>query len=278
LTKDKLIEIFSIFQDPESYISAVLEKVRKDYLLKTYKIESWENDEQFLENLARKMGKLLKKGEPDLNAVARIVLNDLQRGKLPYYVAPKEFETPLPVEETAAPEAAPEEPKIEEQTAENGDDSKPEEVKESEPAAPSTIKVDQDLTKIKMAIDFDNPDDENPSNEPVAKIDIDEILKPEDLPGLEGAPSDDNESSDDDAEGEETVTRSGKFTVSSTGKRKADGAGAAKNLTAKDRRALDRLQKRKKIGSNFYEVTNVKNRNRDKDKPTNPTVRRSSRK
>ena len=34
------------------------------------------------------MGKLLKGGEPDIISAAKIVLQDWQRGKIPYYVAP----------------------------------------------------------------------------------------------------------------------------------------------------------------------------------------------
>ncbi|XP_059486838.1 uncharacterized protein LOC132203228 [Neocloeon triangulifer] len=243
-------------QDPEIYISAVLEKVRKEYLVKTYQIKDWENDEEFLENLARKMGKLLKKGEPDLNAVARIVLNDLQRGKIPYYVAPKDFEIPLPKEENAE-QAEEMKPKAEE---ENPTEVKEEE--ENEKVVANPIQVSQDLGKIKLAIDFDSVGDDDPTAEKAPKIDIDEILKPEDMPDLEAAVADDNESSEDEEVSEETETTSGKFKVSALSKRESDT-----NLKAKDRRAMDRAQKRRKIGSNFYEVTNVKNRNRNKIKP-----------
>lgn len=38
-------------------------------------------------------------------------------------------------------------------------------------------------------------------------------------------------------------------------------------LTSRQRRALERANKRKKIGSNFYEVTNVKNRNKNRKVP-----------
>merc|ERR1712037_563411 len=42
----------------------------------------------FLEQMAKKAGRLLKGGEPDVNAVSKMVLNDWQRGKLPYFVPP----------------------------------------------------------------------------------------------------------------------------------------------------------------------------------------------
>lgn len=43
---------------------------------KTYGIMEWEDDEDFLEQYALKTGKLLKKGDPDINAVGRMILND----------------------------------------------------------------------------------------------------------------------------------------------------------------------------------------------------------
>jgi nuclear GTP-binding protein len=84
-----------LVENPEDYIPAVLERVKKEYMLKTYKVDDWESAEQFLEKLATRMGKLLKGREPDIAAVARIVLNDWQRGKLPFYVPPPGFEFPL---------------------------------------------------------------------------------------------------------------------------------------------------------------------------------------
>lgn len=250
----------------------MIAKVRKEYLVKTYKIDNWETDEEFLEGLARKMGKLLKKGEPDLNAVARIVLNDLQRGKIPYYVAPKDFEIPLPSEQEPAEEPKPEEKKDEESTDPEAEKSEDGKGKENEPKPPTTIQVDQDFSKIKMAIEFDNPEDENPETVPAPKIDIDQVLNPEDMPDLEVAASD-NESSDDedvaDSKNVAITAASGSFTVSA--KRKME---ETKNLSAKDRRAIERAQKRKKIGSNFYEVANVKNRNRDKAKPADIVKKR----
>ena len=44
--------------------------------------------EDFLTKLAIKMGKLIKGGDPNLNNVAVQVINDWQRGKLPYFVPP----------------------------------------------------------------------------------------------------------------------------------------------------------------------------------------------
>ena len=84
-----------LVENPEDYIPHVLDRVKREYILKTYKVEEWETSQDFLEKLAARMGKLLKGGEPDISAVARIILNDWQRGKLPFYVPPPGFEVPM---------------------------------------------------------------------------------------------------------------------------------------------------------------------------------------
>ena len=84
-----------LVENPEDYIPTVLERVKKEYMLKTYKVDDWDSAEEFLGKLAMRMGKLLKGREPDIATAARIVLNDWQRGKLPFYVPPPGFELPL---------------------------------------------------------------------------------------------------------------------------------------------------------------------------------------
>uniref|UniRef100_A0A8C0K3U5 Nucleolar GTP-binding protein 2 n=1 Tax=Canis lupus dingo TaxID=286419 RepID=A0A8C0K3U5_CANLU len=73
---------------PEDHIGAVLERAKPEYISKTYKIDSWENAEDFLEKLAFRTGKLLKGGEPDFQTVGKMVLNDWQRGRIPFFVKP----------------------------------------------------------------------------------------------------------------------------------------------------------------------------------------------
>ncbi|XP_077006365.1 nucleolar GTP-binding protein 2 [Tamandua tetradactyla] len=77
---------------PEDHIGAVLERAKPEYISKTYKIDSWENAEDFLEKLAFRTGKLLKGGEPDLQTVGKMVLNDWQRGRIPFFVKPPNAE------------------------------------------------------------------------------------------------------------------------------------------------------------------------------------------
>ncbi|NWS52815.1 NOG2 protein, partial [Chunga burmeisteri] len=80
-------------KSPEDHISAVLERAKPEYLRKTYKIDSWKDTDDFLEKLASRTGKLLKGGEPDLQTVSKMVLNDWQRGRIPFFVKPPNAET-----------------------------------------------------------------------------------------------------------------------------------------------------------------------------------------
>ena len=83
---------------PADHIPALMERVKPLYLSRTYDIplpnkddpsQGWE-PELFLDKLARRMGRLLKQGEPDMDGVAKIVLSDWVRGRIPFFVPPPE--------------------------------------------------------------------------------------------------------------------------------------------------------------------------------------------
>ncbi|GEQ71894.1 hypothetical protein JCM33374_g5580 [Metschnikowia sp. JCM 33374] len=89
--------------NPEQYIPDMLEKCERKHLERTYEIKGWSRYEddaslleqastEFIELIARKHGRLLKGGEPDEGAVAKQVLNDFNRGKIPWFVAPPKDE------------------------------------------------------------------------------------------------------------------------------------------------------------------------------------------
>ncbi|KAK1795034.1 hypothetical protein P4O66_010223 [Electrophorus voltai] len=80
-------------RNPEDHIGAVLERAKAEYIQKTYHVPSWNSAEDFLEKLAFRTGKLLKGGEPDLSTVSKMVLNDWQRGRIPFFVKPPGFQT-----------------------------------------------------------------------------------------------------------------------------------------------------------------------------------------
>ncbi|KAG0250603.1 GTPase required for pre-60S ribosomal subunit nuclear export and maturation [Actinomortierella ambigua] len=82
-------------KQPEDYIPALLARVRPEYIQRTYELDDWEDYVDFLSQLAKRTGKLVKGGEPDLSSVAKMVLNDWLRGKIPYYTAPPEGDKPL---------------------------------------------------------------------------------------------------------------------------------------------------------------------------------------
>ncbi|CAA2976547.1 nucleolar GTP-binding 2 [Olea europaea subsp. europaea] len=75
-------------QAPESHIEELLKRVDESFVKKHYKLDEWEDATDFLEQLARRMGKLTKGGVPDTNSTSRMVLTDWLRGRLPYYVKP----------------------------------------------------------------------------------------------------------------------------------------------------------------------------------------------
>lgn len=83
---------------PAEHIPALMQRVKPIYLSRTYDIplpnkddpsQGWE-PELFLDKLARRMGRLLKQGEPDMDSVAKIVLSDWVRGRIPFFVSPPE--------------------------------------------------------------------------------------------------------------------------------------------------------------------------------------------
>ncbi|EMS60839.1 hypothetical protein TRIUR3_28468 [Triticum urartu] len=74
--------------DASEHIGEVLRRVKKEHLQRAYKIQDWADDNDFLVQLSKMSGKLLKGGEPDLTTAAKMVLHDWQRGKIPFFVPP----------------------------------------------------------------------------------------------------------------------------------------------------------------------------------------------
>lgn len=83
-----VVRVESLKTMAAEYIPALLNRVDNKYIVRTYGISTWERPDDLLEKLARKSGKLLKGGEPDVNTAGRMMLNDFQRGKLPWYIPP----------------------------------------------------------------------------------------------------------------------------------------------------------------------------------------------
>lgn len=75
-------------ENPEQYIPAVLRRVQPKHLERTYGVKNVQDPIEFLSVLARKGGRLLKGGEPDLDGVAKMVISDFLRGKVPWFTPP----------------------------------------------------------------------------------------------------------------------------------------------------------------------------------------------
>lgn len=80
---------------PSEHVPTLISRVKPIYLGRTYNLQVPESGERLdadevLDKLARMKGRLLKGGEPDLDGVAKILLSDWVRGKIPYFVPPPE--------------------------------------------------------------------------------------------------------------------------------------------------------------------------------------------
>ena len=78
-------------EDPEEYIDEVLKRAKPEALEKLYNVRGWIDAEDFMKLLAQKFGKLKKGGEAHSDIVAKMVLNDWQRGKIPFFVPPPDM-------------------------------------------------------------------------------------------------------------------------------------------------------------------------------------------
>ncbi|KAJ7985269.1 hypothetical protein DPEC_G00350320 [Dallia pectoralis] len=342
-------------RNPEEHIPAVLERAKPEYIQKTYRIPTWSSPEDFLEKLAMRMGKLLKGGEPDLPCVSKMVLNDWQRGRIPFFVKPPGLEgdhegqqklladvAPEAVEAVQHEEGATAEQSSEEALATS---AKQEALQEQQKQVQKILSnVRQNFGKINVAPEFNDDD--------LAPVDAD--LNFSDVSGSDIGSDDEDENEEDGEEekgdGEaaagdgvmeatssttdnavqpevekkssrETIreldgkiakykqfldrARLKRFSairipkamsdkvltdiqVKPTGaskprpkavtqvgkKRKAeeieDPTHQQSRLSSKQRRAMERAQKVKKVGARFYETHNVKNKNKDRKIPTNP--------
>ncbi|XP_068426239.1 nucleolar GTP-binding protein 2 [Clinocottus analis] len=150
-------------KNPEEHIGAVLERAKPEYIQKTYRIPSWTSAEDFLEKMAFRTGKLMKGGEPDITAVSKMVLNDWQRGRIPFFVRPPgpQGEQPdkaeLPVE--GASEAV---ETVQEEQADNPDAILEEHEKQQQRRKEQVTKilsnVRQNFGKINVAPEFNEED------------------------------------------------------------------------------------------------------------------------
>uniref|UniRef100_A0A8D2N180 Nucleolar GTP-binding protein 2 n=1 Tax=Zonotrichia albicollis TaxID=44394 RepID=A0A8D2N180_ZONAL len=177
-------------KSPEDHICAVLERAKEEYIRKTYKIESWTDTEDFLEKLAARTGKLLKGGEPDLQTVSKMVLNDWQRGRIPFFVMP-------PMAEPVAGQPAPQPPVLEAAVTSSQDIT---EEKVSELVAPAVEAAEEGNNTNNEIRQLMSHVRQNFGRINVAPQFSEEDLVPVDVPGFDDT---DHESTGAEEEGEE---------------------------------------------------------------------------
>ncbi|KAJ8976044.1 hypothetical protein NQ317_014096, partial [Molorchus minor] len=206
------------------------EKVLKGVVrveLKTYKVEEWTDHMDFLEKMARRSGKLLKKGEPDIASVAKMVLNDWQRGKSEWDFLSKDDVKELePIKN------------IDKAVSEYSEDKSENDSKLDDDADKSEVETTVNSKDISENM---NASIKNVENTDDSDSDISFYLDME---------------TNVESEKELAISASGTFVVEDLsevktkkkGKLKGDDkVPVAKKVTSKQKRALERAQKRKKI-------------------------------
>ena len=95
---------------PAEHIPNLLERVRAEYIERTYGLDhregGWHGESgaaELLTAISKKTGKLLKGGEADTEAAAKMVLNDWIRGKIPFFVPPPMREAPKGADDATGP-------------------------------------------------------------------------------------------------------------------------------------------------------------------------------
>ncbi|KAG2453369.1 hypothetical protein HYH02_001593 [Chlamydomonas schloesseri] len=76
--------------DPISPVGEILKRVPAKQLMVLYKISTFSTPDEFLQLVSLARGKLRRGGTPDAAAAARIVLQDWNDGRIPYYTLPPE--------------------------------------------------------------------------------------------------------------------------------------------------------------------------------------------
>ncbi|EIE81946.1 hypothetical protein G6F46_006118 [Rhizopus delemar] len=244
---------------PEDTIPTILERVRHEYLKRTYGLQGWENATDFLEQIAKKTGKLLKKGEPDIHNVSIMVLHDWLRGRIPFYTPPPESVEPL--------------------------------TEEQEEKKKRKLGVDQFFGKIQVSAEYMEDDlannaqliEEERAKEKAKKeeeadkktkkstsketTDWDEVF--EDVVGEEGptvkAPVIEGEEDDEEIDSE--LELSGDEGAENEEEEEEEEEEQPAKKVKVNNNESEAAPKKAKVGQHYYETANVKNKNRNKVKP-----------
>jgi len=83
-------------EEPADYIQPILDHVKRENVAACYSLPSkgdgtWTSVMDLLEKISLRAGRLKKGGDPDTHQAAITMINDFQRGKLPWFVPPPEL-------------------------------------------------------------------------------------------------------------------------------------------------------------------------------------------
>ncbi|KAF1388231.1 hypothetical protein PFLUV_G00088040 [Perca fluviatilis] len=311
-------------RNPEEHIAAVLERAKPEYIQKTYRIPTWSSAEDFLEKMAFRTGKLLKGGEPDLSTVSKMVLNDWQRGRIPFFVKPPGPERDqddklLPVEGPSEEVNVQEEPDNPDAISEEHEEQQQRLQRKKEQVQKILSNVRQNFGKINVAPEF--------TEEDLVPVEMPD-LELSDFSGSDGEEDSEEEEAASNKSSREVIreldekiskykhfldrAKSKRFSAiripkalsdkaftdiktkqaaaaaakqaqqkdanQRSNKRKAEDEESTQSdrLTSKQRRAMDRAKKVKKVGVRYYETHNVKNKNKNRKAPASATEGRKA--
>ncbi|GHJ84646.1 hypothetical protein NliqN6_1048 [Naganishia liquefaciens] len=284
---------------PAEHIPGLLARVRPEYLERTYGLEhregGWAGEEGasvMLSAIAKKSGKLLKGGEPDQESVAKMILNDWIRGKIPYFATPPEksaqtVNTEEPIASTST------EAVVDEKERALGVSLQERRVKGVEQPLSKIVTVGKFLgDDAKRFSDMIQEDEPSVAGDGYDKSDAEEDAEMSEDEEDEDGEDGDGEGAEAEAEAEEepmqwdevfeetaaTSTRSAK----SAGKQPESHAPAksrkrvAENEVDDERPVKERrMTTNKTKATNYYTTANVKNRNRERKTPKVKIERRN---
>ncbi|KAI6133678.1 NGP1NT-domain-containing protein, partial [Pisolithus croceorrhizus] len=244
-------------QTPSEHIPALMERVKPLYLSRTYGVplpnpdhpsQGWDA-EDFMNALARMKGRLLKGGEPDVDGVAKIMLSDWVRGRIPFFVSPPE----RPDELNEAEAKAKLKLKGKEQAEQAGVPSVKQNLKS---IVQKNTFLPEDVQPLENESGSGDVDEEDPEGE------SDEEITEEQGPSEEPADDDEQLSWNDVFQEEDPLIRNQKAADDASRSIKGDLS------EGKESSGIPKKDPRKKTGKkkaeNFYTTTNVKNKNRKK--------------
>ncbi|KAG2153524.1 NGP1NT-domain-containing protein [Suillus bovinus] len=242
---------------PSEHIPALMSRVKPLYLSRTYGValpdpddpsRSWD-PEQFLDTLARMKGRLLKGGEPDVNGVAKIILSDWVRGRIPFFVSPPERSEELNKTEAKLKARS----KGKAKAVDSGSE---------------VLAVKQNLKTITqkntfLAEDVQPLDEDDVEDEEIPATPEDHTSTEDE--GSELGSEEGNEDEVDELSWND-VFNDGKEPVSEAVEADLSSAeqGDASDIEATAPTKNPRMKTNKKKAANFYTNTNVKNKNRNK--------------